>query len=71
VRYGCVVVEVEETALATYLELAAASYSARLEQHTRVRRMDLTDLEAVEAELRRHLDDLAALDVVWKVVPWQ
>jgi hypothetical protein len=46
VRYGCAVVEVEEAALATYLETAAISDSARLEQRPLARRMDLNSLEA-------------------------
>jgi hypothetical protein len=46
VRYGCAVVEAEEAALATYLETAAISDSARLEQRPLARRMDLNSLEA-------------------------
>jgi hypothetical protein len=39
VRYGCAVVEVEEAALAPYLETAAISDSARLEQRPLARRI--------------------------------
>jgi len=46
VRYGCAVVEVEEAALAPFLETAAISDSARLEQRPLARRMDLNSLEA-------------------------
>jgi hypothetical protein len=40
------VVEVEEAALAPFLETAAISDSARLEQRPLARRMDLNSLEA-------------------------
>ena len=63
VGYGCSVIEVEEAALATYLEIASVSDSARLERRTLASRRNLHSLEEVEAELHRHLDDLAPLDV--------
>lgn len=71
VRYGYTVVEVEEAALATYLQTASVSYSARLERRTLASRMHLQSLEEVEAELHRHLDDLAPRDVAWRVLPSQ
>lgn len=70
VRYGCDVIEVEEAALAAYLEIASVSDSARLERRALARRIGLNDLEELEAELCRHVDDLATLDVAWRVVPW-
>ena|SRR5579859_4759870 len=69
VRFACTVVEVEEAALQAYLEVAY-SYDADLELDTRSTRTDLASVEELETELSRHLEDLARLQVRWRVVPW-
>lgn len=70
VRFACTVVEVEEAALQSYLEKAALSYDADLELHTRSAQTDLASVEELEIELCQHLEDLARLQVRWRVVPW-
>ncbi len=70
VQFACTVVAVEEAALQTYLDQAVVSDSARLDLHTRSERTGLASVEDLETELWRHLEDLARLDVRWRVIPW-
>lgn len=69
-RYGCTVIEVKAVALATHL-ITSVSDLARLERRTLVSSTNLAGLEEVKAEMRRHVDDLAHLNVEWRVRPWK
>ncbi len=62
--------EVDTDDLDVYLRESWVSYDAELEVYELTSRLDIAGIEGLETELRKYLDNLSALDVSWRVIPW-